>query len=88
MSRDLPFLILGVGEGDRSLHNDVEELVAPLGDVVLREGGNQLHRYESAIDLFRDLHGVPECDRRLIEDPEGPFVDGLVSLKEQHTGFG
>ena len=74
----------------------MEELVAPLGDVVLGEGGDQFHRFQSTTDLFRSRRGVPQDVHELIEDPydlRGAFIamikeESLVSHKEQHARFG
>ena len=43
--------------------------MAPLGDVVLREGGNQFHRFQSAINLFQGRREVPERVDELIKEP-------------------
>ena len=40
-TKGLPLLLLGVSEGDGSLHNDVEQLITLWGNFVLREGGDQ-----------------------------------------------
>ena len=68
-TRGLPLLLLGVSEGDGSLHNDVEQLVTISGDFVLREGGDQLHGFQSTVDLVDGKERVPERLKELPVDP-------------------
>ena len=68
-ARSLPFLLLGVGEGDGSVHDSVEELVALLGDFILGERSNQLHCFQSLVDLIGGGSRVPENLRELLVDP-------------------
>jgi len=57
------------GERGLSLHDDVEQLIALLGDFVLREGGDQLHGFQSPVDLFGRRSGVTERLGELLVDP-------------------
>jgi len=50
-TRSFPSLLLEVSDGERCLHDDVEQLVTLLGDFVLREGGDQLHDFQGVVDL-------------------------------------
>ena len=58
-----------LGERDRGLHNDVEQIVALLGDVVLGEGSDELHGLQSAVDFVGGGSGVPEGLGELLVDP-------------------
>jgi len=42
-ARCFPFLLRGIGGRNGGLHDDVEQLITLLGDVVLAEGSDQLH---------------------------------------------
>ena len=51
------------------LHDDVEQLVTLLGDIVLAEGSYQLHGHQRAINLVGGGIGAPERRRELVIDP-------------------
>jgi len=68
-TRGVPLLLLGVCEGGRSLHDDVEQLITLLGDLVLREGGDQLHGFQSTVDFIGRRSGVTERLGELLVDP-------------------
>ena len=68
-AKSLPLLLRGVGERDGGLHDDMEELVTLLGEIILAEGSDQLHGLQRAIDLVGGGIGAPEHRRELVVDP-------------------
>ena len=68
-TRGVPLLLLGGDRRGRSPHDDVEQLITLLGDFVLGEGGDQLHRFQSPVNLFSCRSGVTERLGQLLVDP-------------------
>jgi len=64
-----PFLLRGIGGRDGGLHDDVEQLITLLGDIVFAEGSDQLHGHQRAINLLGGGVGAPEGRRELVVDP-------------------
>ena len=58
--RAVPLLLLGVCEGARSFHDDMEQLMTLSGGFFLREGGDKLHRFQSPVDFLGGRGGVTE----------------------------
>jgi len=78
-------------EGVRSLHEDVEQLITLLGDFVLREGNDQLHRFRGPVDLLGSRGGVTERPSEPLadlNDLKAAFVtakkNDLVSCEASH----
>jgi hypothetical protein len=91
-TRGFPLLLLRVGRGDGSLHNDMEQIVALPSHGGLREGNDELQGLQSMVDLGGDGSGVPERLGELLIDPVDLRVDftavtrrlSLMS-KKRHT---
>jgi len=80
-TRRFPSLLRGVGQRDEGLHDNVEQLVTLLSDIVLAEGGDQLHGHQRAINLGGGI-GAPECRRELVVDP-GDLGAAFVTTAQQ-----
>ena len=68
-ARSFPFLLRGIDGRDGGQHDDVEQLVALLCNIVLAEGSDQLHGLQRAIDLVGGGVGAPERCGELVVDP-------------------
>jgi len=82
-TRGVPLLLLGVGEGGRSLHDNMKQLITLLGDSVLREGIDQLNRSQSAVGLFGGRSRVPEHLSELFVDP-GDLRAAFVTVRKKY----
>ena len=65
----LPFLFFVVGIGERSLHDDVEEVITLRGDLVLGEGCDQFHDFQGVINLLGGGVGVLDRLDKLVVNP-------------------
>ena len=68
-ARSFPFLLRGIGGRNGGLHDDAEQLITLLGDIVLAERSDQLHGHQRAINFLGGGIGAPERRGELVVDP-------------------
>jgi len=81
-ARSFPFLLRGIGGRDGILHDDVEQLITLLGNIVPAEGSDQPHDLQRVINLVRGGVGAPERRGELVVDP-ADLGDAFVTIAWQ-----
>ena len=79
-SGGIPLLLLRVGERNGGLHDDVEQTITLLSDVVLRERSDKFHGFQCTVDLVGGWGGVPERLREFIVDSIDLRVDFVAVI--------